>query len=296
MKYDETYRCGFVTIVGKPNAGKSTLMNAFLGEKLSIITPKPQTTRQNIKGILTQSDRQIIFIDTPGYLKPRYELQRKMLSYIESALADSDLLLFLTDVAAFPTDYDRELIELIRRIRKPRIAVLNKIDLATSEAFQEKRTLLEQEGFDRVIGISAREKTNLNELETALGDFLPFSPPLYGDDGLSDLPTRFFAQEIIREQVFLQYTDEIPYSATVTVESYKDFPNRAEIAANIWLERESQKGILIGSNGAAMKKLRTASEKAIHVLVGKRVKLLLWVKVKQHWRDKKNALKEFGYR
>jgi GTPase len=282
--------------VGKPNAGKSTLMNALLGEKLSIITPKPQTTRQNIKGILTDADKQIVFIDTPGYLKPRYELQRKMLTYIESALSDSDLLLFITDVGAFPTDYDKELIELLQRIRKPRLAILNKIDLATPEQREAKQALLEVEGFDKVLPVSAREKLGLEGMLETLTDYLPFSPPLYDNDGLSDLPTRFFAQEIIREQIFLQYSDEIPYSATVTVESYKDFPNKAEIAANIWLERESQKGILIGNDGAAMKKLRLASEKAIHTLIGKRVKLVLWVKVKLHWRDKKNALKEFGYR
>jgi GTP-binding protein Era len=292
----DTHRCGFVTIVGKPNAGKSTLMNALLGERLSIITPKPQTTRQNIKGILTQDDRQIIFIDTPGYLKPRYELQRKMLTYIESALGDSDLLLFLTDVNAFPTDYDLELIELVGRIRKPRIAVLNKIDIATPEALAEKRVILESKGFDKVLAISAREKQEIDTLLETIATYMPFSPPLYDGDGLSDLPTRFFVQEIIREQVFLQYTDEIPYSATVTVETYHDFPNKAEIAANIWLERDSQKGILIGNGGQALKQLRTASEKSIHALIGKRVKLMLWVKVKINWRDKKNALKEFGYR
>ncbi|PID27554.1 MAG: GTPase Era [Candidatus Cloacimonadota bacterium] len=291
------FRCGFVSITGRPNVGKSTLMNSFLGEKLSIISPKPQTTRQSVKGILSDENKQIIFLDTPGYVKPRYELHEKMLYYIRESLLDTDLILFITDVRTFPTDYDNEVLKIIDKIKIPKFALLNKIDLVEDDFLKEQTDKIsENSQFDKIIPISAKHKTNLLELEEAVTSFMPLNPPYYNPDELSDLPMRFFVQEIIREKIFLNYSDEIPYSSTAVVESYKDFPNKSIIHANIWIERKSQKPILIGKNGSMIKKIRLEAEKEIHGMTGKRVKLELWVKIKNDWRKKKNALKEFGYK
>ena len=294
MKKD--YRAGFVSIVGKPNVGKSTLMNKLLGEKLSIITPKPQTTRQQIKGILTDEDKQIVFLDTPGFLKARYELHNKMLQYLRNSLKDSDVIIFITDAHKYPTDYDRELCKLIKKITVPKIAILNKIDLVDEKIKENKLKQLETQNFDQIFPFSILIETNFNELLDSITKFLPLSPPFYSSDEISDLPIRFFIQEIIRETIFLNFKDEIPYASTVVIEQYKEQSNKIEISANIWLERKSQKPILLGKKGEKIKAIRLASEKEIHKIVGKRVKLNLWVKIKPNWRKKKNALREFGYR
>ena len=293
---DKNFRSGFVSIVGKPNVGKSTLINKFLKEKLSIITPKPQTTRQQIKGIFNDEDKQIIFLDTPGYLKPRYELQEKMLEYIKRALSDSDLVIFMTDAKNYPSDYDEQLLAMLQKIKIPKIAFLNKIDLVKQELTDNKLELLKKADFDETISISLKKTTNIDPLLDLITGYLPFNPPFYGQDELTDLSEKFFVQEIIREQIFLNYQQEIPYASTVVVEQFKELPNRVEISANIWLERKTQKPILIGKNGANIKALRIASEKEIHKILGKRIKLDLWIKIKPNWRKKKNALKEFGYR
>ncbi len=290
------HRAGFVTIVGRPNVGKSTLMNRLVGQKLSIISPKPQTTRQSIKGILSSENRQIVFLDTPGFLVPRYELQERMLRTIRNAFRGADVIVFLTEVASFPTDYDAAMCEELKRVPTQRLAVLNKIDKADDVKVQAAAAHLSELGFDDVLAISALHDENFDPLLEALTQRLPFSPPLYDPDDLSDAPVRFFAQEIIREQIFLQYQQEIPYSSAVIVESYEDLPNKTVIHANIWLEHDSQKPIMLGAGGQAIKKLRLAAEKEMYRFLGKRTQLQLWVKVKKNWRKKKGALTEFGYR
>ncbi|MDP8211502.1 MAG: GTPase Era [Candidatus Stygibacter australis] len=292
---DNKFKSGFVTIIGKPNVGKSTLMNRLLGEKLSIVSPKPQTTRHQIKGILNGEDLQIIFLDTPGFLEPRYELHNRMMDYIKIALKDADLILFITDANHFPTDYDQQMLKLIGNIKIPKLALLNKIDLVEPETIEPLLVELRKEDFDKVIPISLLVEKDIAPFLDTITTYLPYNPPYYGPEELSDLPLRFFAQEIIREQIFLNFRDEIPYSSTVMVENYQDFPNKVEIDANIWLERKSQKIILIGKGGEKIKSLRMNAEREIYKITGKRAKLTLWIKIKPNWRKKKNALKEFGY-
>ncbi|NQT64804.1 MAG: GTPase Era [FCB group bacterium] len=290
------YRAGFVSIVGKPNVGKSTLMNKLLGEKLSIISPKPQTTRQQIKGILSDESRQIILMDTPGFVEARYELHNKMLEYINNSLKDSDIVIFMTDAKKFPTDYDKQICENLKKLPVPKLAILNKIDLTDKITVANKIELLEAYDFERIIPISVLKTSDFTSFLDELTKLLPFNPPFYATDEISDLPMRFFAQEIIREQIFLNFEDEIPYASTVVVEQYHDFPNKVVIAANIWLEKKSQKPIVIGKNGENIKAIRLSAEKEIHKIVEKRVKIDLWIKIKPNWRKKQNALKEFGYR
>ena len=290
------YRAGFVSIVGKPNVGKSTLMNKLLGEKLSITSPKPQTTRQQVKGIISDDNRQIILMDTPGFVEARYELHNKMLEYINNSLNDSDIIIFMTDAKKFPTDYDKQICENLKRLKVPKIAMLNKIDLTDEVTVNKKIELLREYDFEKIIPISVIKASNLNPFLDELTKLLPFNPPFYSTDEISDLPMRFFAQEIIREQIFLNFDDEIPYASTVVVEQYHDFPNKLVIAANIWLEKKSQKPIVIGKGGTKIKAIRISAEKEIHKIVEKRVKIDLWIKIKPNWRKKQNALKEFGYR
>lgn len=290
-----SFKAGFVSIVGKPNVGKSTLMNKFMGEKLSIISSKPQTTRQQIKGIYNDDTKQIVFLDTPGFVKPRYELHEKMLEYLRNSIKDSDLIIFMTDAHKFPTDYDNELGEILAKLRTPKLAILNKIDLVEEGIWQAKKAKLETMDFEEVLTISLLDGFDPTALLSKIASFLPYNPPFYAPDEISDLPMRFFVQEIIREQIFHRFRDELPYASTVVVEYYNDFENKAEIAANIWLERKSQKPILLGKNGENIRNLRIAAEKEIHAIINKRVKLDLWIKIKPNWRKKKNALKEFGY-
>lgn len=292
---DKNYRAGFVAIAGKPNVGKSTLMNQIMGEKISIISPKPQTTRHQIKGIYSDDEKQIVFLDTPGFLKARYELHNRMLDYLINAIKDADVILFITDANHFPTDYDVQLLDFIAKFNKPKIALLNKIDLVTNETVQEKISELSPYGFHKILPCSLIRKSILSELIQTISEFLPLSPPFYSSDEVSDLPMRFFVQEIIREQIFLNFDDELPYATTVSVEDYTELPNKVEIQANIWLERNSQKPIIIGKNGEMIKRLRMRSEHEIYAILRKRVRLHLWVKIKPNWRKKKNALREFGY-
>lgn len=295
MEIAENYRCGFAVIIGKPNVGKSTLMNRLVGEKLSIVSPRPQTTRHTVKAFFSDKESQVIFLDTPGFLEPRYELHQQMINKIINSLNDADVIIYMTD-NNYPTDYDNQVTALIlKRIKIPKIAVLNKKDLFNSEHLNSSLADLASFGFEEVVSISATEDSDLSELLLLLKRYLPYSPPLYDPENLSDLPMRFFAQEIIREQIFKQFRDEIPYSSTVTVETYREYPNKLEIQANVWLERKSQKIIFIGDKGSKIKSVRLAAEKEIYRLAGKRVKLELWVKLKANWRKKRNALKEFGY-
>ncbi|MBW6516787.1 MAG: GTPase Era [Candidatus Cloacimonetes bacterium] len=293
--YSADYKCGFAVIIGKPNVGKSTLMNRLVGEKLSIVSPRPQTTRHTVKGIYSNDKAQIVFLDTPGFLEPRYELHQQMINKITTSLNDADVIIYITD-NNYPTDYDIKVSSIIlKRVKIPKMALINKRDLFTSEDLLQTKEKLKENGFDIVTCISATQDHDFADLIEHIQRYLPYSPPFYDPENLSDLPMRFFAQEIIREQIFLQFKDEIPYSSTVTIESYHELPNKLEIMANVWLERKSQKIIFIGENGSKIKSVRQAAEKEIYKFTGKRVKLELWVKLKANWRKKRNALKEFGY-
>jgi GTP-binding protein Era len=288
------FKAGFVAIIGKPNVGKSTLMNRLLGEKLSIVSPKPQTTRLNVKGIFNTDKAQIIFLDTPGFLEPRYELQEKMLNYLTDSLKSSDLIMFIADLNDFPTDYDKKVIDILKSFKKLAIGILNKNDLMVQD-IAEKRDYLQQ-FVEKVFVISAINDTDFQELTKTLIHYLPYNPPVYNQAHLADMPLRFFAQEIIREKIFLTYGEEIPYCSTVVVEKWSEEDNRDVIQANIWIERDSQKSIIIGKNGAKIGKVRKNAEIDIEQLTGKKAVLNLWVKVKHDWRKKPGALHEFGYK
>lgn len=292
---DTNFKSGFVTIVGKPNVGKSTLMNKLIGEKLSIISPKPQTTRQSVKGFLNRENLQIIFLDTPGFVEPRYELHHKMNKYLTESLKDTDLIIFISDAKKFPTDYDQKVIALLEKIKVPQIAVLNKIDIAEDDVIEAKMNIMAEEHFEKILPISALKEKGLSELLDLIETYMPFNPPYYNSDDLTDLPLKFFAQEIIREQIFLNYSEEIPYATAVVIENFKEYDNKSEIRATIWIETKSQKPILLGKGGEKIKQIRINSEKEIHKITQKRVKLDLWIKIKHKWRKKKGALKEFGY-
>ncbi len=292
-----TFKAGFVSIIGKPNVGKSSLMNAFLGEKLSITTPKPQTTRQNLLGILSDENYQIVFIDTPGFLKPRYLLQEKMQSSIQEALKDVEVLIFISDVETFPTNYDKSVSEIILKSKIPKLAVINKIDLVQKEKkLKDIGQTLKDWGFENIFFISATQGIGLSELKSHVISLLPNHPPYYPMDNISDRNMRFFVQEIIREKIFFNLQQEIPYSTAVTVEMFEEGEERSEVWANIFVESRSQKKILIGSNGEMIKKIRLAAERDIKYLMQKKVKLHLWVKIRKNWRKKERVLKEFGYK
>lgn len=289
-----TYRCGYVSLVGKPNVGKSTILNSILQQKITPVSPRPQTTRRVIKGIVTDEDKQIVFLDTPGLVEPRYLLHEKMRSYITEALNESDVIVFITDAPKFATDYDNNLLQILRQVKQPRLAVLNMTDLSTPAELAPKLARLQSEGFEQVVALSAinGEAVSLPDLVTP---YLPYHPPMFEDDNVSDLPMRFFAAEIIREKIFLFCREEIPYSSTVTVEKWTETADGAEINATIWLERASQKPILLGEGGRMIKQIRVEAQKEIKGLTGSKPQLFLWVKVKKNWRKSDNALREFGY-
>jgi len=292
-----TFKAGFVSIIGKPNVGKSSLMNAFLGEKLSITTPKPQTTRQNLLGILSEEEYQIVFIDTPGFLKPRYLLQEKMQSSIQEALKDVEVLIYISDVETFPTNYDKAVSKIILKSKISKLAVINKIDLVNNEKqLKEIEQTLEEWRFESIFPVSATEGTGVAELKSHLISLLPVHPPYYPMDNISDRNMRFFAQEIIREKIFYNLQQEIPYSTAVTVEMFEEGEERSEVWANIFVESRSQKKITIGTNGEMIKKIRLAAERDIKYLMQKKVRLHLWVKIRKNWRKKERVLKEFGYK
>ena len=288
------FRSGFVAIIGKPNTGKSTLMNRILGEKLSITSPKPQTTRYAIKGILNRPDCQIIFIDTPGYLKPRYELQERMQRIWSDAFKDVDLVLFMSDVQRFPTQYDTEVLEHLSRVRAPQIAVFNKLDLNPRVA-RELFTRQLPESVSSALFISATTRERIPELLEARLSHLPYHDPYYQEDQLSDLPLRFFAQEVIREGIFHLFAQEIPYATAVLIEKYSEEEDRVVIDAVIWLERQSQKPIIIGRNGDNLARIRQYAETQLGNFLETTVLVHLWVKIKPGWRKKSTALKELGF-
>jgi GTP-binding protein Era len=289
-----SHKAGFVSIIGKPNVGKSTLMNALIGEKLSIITPKAQTTRHRILGIVNEEDYQIVFSDTPGVIKPKYGLQDAMMHSVNGALTDADLLLFVTDINE---QYDEnDVLEKILNTTIPMIVLINKIDNATQEQVDEK-TAFWQEKLNpkHIFAISALHKYNLDGIMTMLLDNLPEHEAYYDKEELSDRSQRFFVSEIIREKIFTNYQKEIPYSTEVVITAFKEEEKLTRISAEIIVERDSQKNILIGKGGSMLKKVGTEARKDIEKFLDQKVFLETFVKVLPDWRSKKNYLKSFGY-
>ncbi|MFA6569951.1 MAG: GTPase Era [Bacteroidota bacterium] len=298
---NENTKAGVAVIVGLPNVGKSTLLNSIIGEKLSIVTPKPQTTRKKVLGIYSTEEEQIVFIDTPGHIKPRYELHRSMVQSIEDSLQETDVVLVLTDV----NEYDKHeqvfsdtFMSLLKHCGKPLILAINKIDLV-----RDKKTLLpiileisKLELFDEIIPISAIKKISLDELLKVITKYLPDSPFLYDPEYLSIQNERFFVSEIIRENIFKLFGEEIPFSTEVAIAEFKERENgKWHIAADIIIERDSQKKIIIGEKGIKIKTLGEQSRIAIEQHLNLPVFLTLFVKVRQKWRNNKNMLKSFGY-
>ncbi|MCJ0742123.1 GTPase Era [Pedobacter montanisoli] len=288
------HKAGFVSIIGKPNVGKSTLMNAIVGEKLSIITPKAQTTRHRILGIVNSEDYQIVFSDTPGIIKPKYELQDSMMSAVSLSLSDADLILFVTDIHEKHDEND--VLEKIANSNIPLVVLINKIDTATQELVAEK-TAFWQEKLNPlyIFAISALHQYNLEGLLPLILEHLPEHPAYYDKEDLTDRHLRFFASEIIREKIFLNYQKEIPYSTEVIITSFKEEDGLTRISAEIIVERDSQKNILIGKGGSALKKVGTEARKDIEKFIDQKIFLQLFVKVIPDWRSKKNYLKSFGY-
>ena len=289
------HKAGFVNIVGNPNVGKSTLMNLLVGERISIATFKAQTTRHRIMGILNTDEMQIVFSDTPGVLKPNYKLQESMLNFSESALADADVLLYVTDVVEKP-DKNIEFIEKVRKMQVPILLLINKIDLSNQESLvkcvEEWHELIPQA---EIIPISAISKFGVDVVMKRIKDLLPDSPPYFDKDQWTDKPARFFVTEIIREKILLYYDKEIPYAVEVVVEQFKEEEKSIHINAVIYVERDSQKGIIIGKQGKALKKVSTEARKTLEKFFQKSIYLETFVKVDKDWRSSDKELKNFGY-
>lgn len=289
------HKAGFVNIVGNPNVGKSTLMNQLVGERISIATFKAQTTRHRIMGIVNTDDMQIVFSDTPGVLKPNYKLQESMLAFSESALKDADVLLYVTDVIENP-EKNMDFLEKVKKMTIPVLLIINKIDLSNqqklSELVDKWHHLLPN---SEILPLSASNKFGIDLLLNKIKELLPDSPPYFDKDQLTDKPARFFVSEIIREKILLYYDKEIPYSVEVSVESFKESDERIDIHAVIFVERESQKGIIIGHQGVALKKVGMESRKALERFFGKKIYLETFVKVDKDWRSSQKELNNFGY-
>jgi GTP-binding protein Era len=289
------HKAGFVNIVGNPNVGKSTLMNLLVGERISIATFKAQTTRHRIMGILNTEEMQIVFSDTPGVLKPNYKLQESMLNFSESALADADVLLYVTDVVEKP-DKNLDFIEKVRKMQAPILLLINKIDLSNQEALgkcvEEWHELIPQA---EIIPISAISKFGVDVVMKRIKDLLPDSPPYFDKDQWTDKPARFFVTEIIREKILLYYDKEIPYAVEVVVEQFKEDAKSIHINAVIYVERDSQKGIIIGKQGKALKKVSTEARKTLEKFFQKSIYLETFVKVDKDWRSSDKELRNFGY-
>jgi GTP-binding protein Era len=292
---ENNFKSGFVNIVGNPNVGKSTLMNALVGEQLSIITSKAQTTRHRILGIVTENDYQVVFSDTPGVLKPNYKLQESMMKFVYSAIGDADIILYVTDVVE-KSDKNIDFIEKLNALNVPVLLLINKIDLTTPEGLElltEKWEKLLPSAI--IFPVSALLKFNLDNLKKEIVSLLPYGPKYYDNDALTDRTLRFFASEIIREKIFLNYQKEIPYSTEVVVEEFKEDKDITRIEAVIYVTRESQKGIIIGKQGLLLKKTGTAARKSIETFLQTKVYLGLHVKVDPDWRNNSLKLKNFGY-
>ena len=289
------HKAGFVNIVGNPNVGKSTLMNLLVGERISIATFKAQTTRHRIMGILNTPEMQICFSDTPGVLKPNYKLQESMLQFSESALQDADVLLYVTDMVETP-DKNQDFLSKVQRMACPILVLINKIDLSNQEALEEKvsawHEVLPQA---EVMPISALHRFNVDNVLKRIQELLPESPAYFDKDQWTDKPARFFVTEILREKILLYYDKEIPYSVEAVVEQFKETERHIQINAVIYVERESQKGIIIGHKGVALKRVSTEARKSLEKFFGKSVFLEVFVKVDKDWRNSDRALRSFGY-
>ena len=306
------HKAGFVNIVGNPNVGKSTLMNQLVGERISIATFKAQTTRHRIMGIVNTDDVQIVFSDTPGVLKPNYKMQEMMLAFSESALADADVLLYVTDVIENP-EKNMDFLEKVQKMKIPVLLLINKIDELGGQGAKgkEQGTKSQRNSQQRladivdrwhtllpnaeILPISAKNKFGVDMLLKRIKELLPDSPPYFDKEQLTDKPARFFVSEIIREKILLYYDKEIPYSVEVSVDSFKEAEQRIDIHAVIYVERESQKGIIIGHQGVALKKVGQESRKALEKFFGKKINLETFVKVDKDWRNNQRELNNFGY-
>ncbi len=290
----EQHRSGFVNIIGNPNVGKSTLMNQLVGEKISIMTSKAQTTRHRIKGIVNGDDFQIVYSDLPGVLDPAYMMQKMMMRFVTDSLQDADIILYLIECGE--TRYNEELVENIKKIGIPIILIINKIDKYDEAQAEEARTYWKAVFPDAdVFAISALKGLHIDELRDRIVALLPLNPPYFPKDALTDRPMRFFVSELIREQILLQYKKEIPYSVEVVVDSYKEEDDIVRIGATLYVERTTQKAIIIGSKGSAIKKLGTDARASIEEFLQKHVYLDLSVKVLKDWRNSELQMKKFGY-
>ncbi len=291
-----SHKSGFVNIIGNPNVGKSTFLNAILGQKLAITTPKAQTTRHRILGILNGDDYQIVFSDTPGIIKPAYKMHEAMMGFVKEALQDADVILYMVDVNETQIK-DPSVLKALQHTGIPVFLLINKIDTANQEkveaAAMHWKNLLPKA---KIFPVSALHGFNVTELISQIVDALPENPPFYPKDTLTDKSERFFVEEIIREKILLFYKKEIPYSVEVKIEEFKDEPEIVRIRATIYVIRNSQKGILIGHKGERLKRVGTEARKDIEAFLGKKVFLDLYVKVKKDWRDNDNLLKQFGYK
>ena len=292
---NKRHRAGFVNIIGNPNVGKSTLMNALVGEKLSIVTAKAQTTRHRIMGIVNGDDYQIVYSDTPGILKPNYRLQQSMMNFVETAIGDADIILYVTDTIE-KGDKNEEWISKLKNIQCPIILVINKIDISSQEQVLELMGWWKEQLPNAIIfPASAQEKFNLDNIFDTIVANLPFAPAWYDKDVFTDKNLRFFASEIVREKIFLNYKEEIPYSCEVVVEEFKEGTERYDISAVIYVMRDTQKGIIIGKGGQSLKKVGTQARIDMEDFFQKKVFLSLYVKVDPDWRESKKELRKFGY-
>lgn len=290
------HKAGFVNIVGNPNVGKSTLMNDLVGERISIITSKSQTTRHRIMGIVNTDEYQIVYSDTPGVLKPKYKLQESMLNFSEGALTDADILIYVTDVVEQP-EKNSDFLERVAKEKIPVLLVINKIDLLKGNEELEKIVKEWETRLPKaeIYCTSATERFNVDNLQRRIVELLPDSPPFFGKDALTDKPARFFVTEIVREKMLLNYDKEIPYSAEVVVEKFDESDGAIHIMCVIYVERDSQKGIIIGKGGEKIKRIGIEARKDIEKFFGKSVYLQLFVKVEKDWRNRENKLRSFGY-
>lgn len=290
----KAFKSGFVSIVGKPNVGKSSLMNKLMGENLSIITAKAQTTRHRIMGILNGSDYQIVYSDTPGILEPKYSLHEAMMNYVKVSLQDADVILLVVELH---DKYEENLFRRFHSITTPVVLLLNKVDLAKGSQVEDKIAYWKEsiDNLKEIIPVSAKTGENVNRILEVVQSFLPDHPPFFPQDEFTDRTERFFASEIIREKIFLTYEEEIPYSCEVAINSFKDEREILRVSAEIYVERDSQKGIVIGKGGSSLKKVGIEARKDMEAFFGKKVFLETHVKVADNWRKQKNRLRQFGY-
>lgn len=294
IETNDNHRAGFVNLIGNPNVGKSTLMNQLVGEKISIMTSKAQTTRHRIKGIVNGDDYQIVYSDLPGVLDPAYMMQKMMMRFVVDSLQDADIILYLVECGE--TKYNAELVDKIKALGRPIVLIINKIDKFSEEQVEASKAFWEQlfPAAD-VFAISALKRLYVDELRERIIALLPVCPPYFPKDALTDRPMRFFVSELIREQILLQYKKEIPYSVEVVVDSYKEDDDIVRIGATLYVERDTQKAIIIGSKGSAIKKLGTDARASIEDFLQKHIFLDLSVKVLKDWRNSELLMKKFGY-